>query len=223
MNHHWNTGLPDFEGVQFSKVIYLRGDGTCPFELLLLLMIYKAVFLAFESRRMPRLKFLKFIFKKTKWQCILVFLRKLFLIFFCKMTYWLNLSEWESWDQNEVDILRSKWADLGIETAAVRLQVQGQRRQSQLGQARCIVCQEELKSRSQLIKVKQEISSWSGKIIPKQNTKWVEIEGNRQLQNSRWIGAILVNLTFIPPPSVCKRPLLGNTYMVHYIQGVENH
>lgn len=100
----------------------------------------------------------------------------------------------------------------------------GQRRQSQLGQARYIVCQEELKSRSQLIKVKQEISSWSGKIIPKQQTKWVEIKGNRQLQNSRWIGAFLVNLTFIPPPSVCKRPLLGfrNTYIVYYIQVVQN-
>ena len=59
-----------------------------PLDFCWYLFISKASFLSFKSREVARMK--KFLRNKikTKWQCILIFLRKLLIYyFFCRITY----------------------------------------------------------------------------------------------------------------------------------------
>lgn len=83
MNHYQNPNLLDLGGIQFSKENFLsEGEmGPVCWDFWCCSFIYKAVFLVFESRRVPGIRFLRNIIK-TKWQCILMFLRKLLIYSF---------------------------------------------------------------------------------------------------------------------------------------------
>lgn len=92
------SSLLDLGGIQFSEENFLfEGEmGPVCWDFWWCSFVYKAVFLVFESRRMPGVKFLRNIIK-TKCQDILMFLRNLFIIFVCKRIFsrntWLKWSE----------------------------------------------------------------------------------------------------------------------------------
>lgn len=100
------TGVKVWEEFSSQKRTFIWGKTSCvPLDLFWYLLIYKAVFLVFESKKNLEYKILKKSDKNKMTMCTYVFEKITHLQFSSARwnilgMFWLKLSEWESWAEN---------------------------------------------------------------------------------------------------------------------------